>query len=309
MKKTIQHYLPQGYLRRFTIKNEKSLVWEYDKTNGVVSKTPKSVRKICTRPNYYATPSESSDCLDNTTLENEIAKSVEDPAIKIIDKIPNDEKMFFDLSGIDRECLAFFVAFTFSRNPAVRDGIRELHKNVAEQTMEYELHELLKNAHESVAGLINEKGIQNTLAIEVPDWVSIEHMIDIARYGAGVLLKKSWMFVSPAESQNFVTCDNPYVFTPPAEFENIPNIPIGPFHPLSLVRFPLRKDLALIATENGHDGGNYYYSHKIDNDFVSKINFEIIRNSIRYVYSSTNSDLILKDVKELKGSGGQLRVY
>jgi hypothetical protein len=29
-----QYYIPQGYLRGFTIPQEKSLVWEYDKERG-----------------------------------------------------------------------------------------------------------------------------------------------------------------------------------------------------------------------------------------------------------------------------------
>jgi len=35
MAKDNHHYVPQGYLRGFTIEEEKSLIWEYDKNTGV----------------------------------------------------------------------------------------------------------------------------------------------------------------------------------------------------------------------------------------------------------------------------------
>ncbi|MEX1668608.1 DUF4238 domain-containing protein [Zhongshania guokunii] len=46
MAKDNQHYVPQGYLRGFTIEGERSLIWEYDKNTGKISRQPKSVRGV-----------------------------------------------------------------------------------------------------------------------------------------------------------------------------------------------------------------------------------------------------------------------
>jgi hypothetical protein len=48
-------------LRGFTIPQEKSLVWEYDKESGQVSLTPQSIRDICSEQLYYAQYDESGE--------------------------------------------------------------------------------------------------------------------------------------------------------------------------------------------------------------------------------------------------------
>jgi hypothetical protein len=55
------HYIPQGYLRGFTIPQEKSLVWEYDKESGQISLTPKSIRDMCSEQLYYTQYDESGE--------------------------------------------------------------------------------------------------------------------------------------------------------------------------------------------------------------------------------------------------------
>lgn len=48
-----QHFIPQGYLRKFAIEGEKSLIWQYDEINGLLSKRPVSIKKIYCRDYYY----------------------------------------------------------------------------------------------------------------------------------------------------------------------------------------------------------------------------------------------------------------
>lgn len=198
------------------------------------------------------------------------------------------------------------MAISLTRNPSVRDGIREFHKNIVERTTELMMPKLLEDAPKEIKELVKERGIWGTLQVDVHDWVSVEPMIDMAKYGAAAIMEKFWMFLTPPAGKHFVTCDNPVVFSPPAEFDGIPSVPIGPFHPLSVIRYPLRKDLMFVATDLKNNRVSEFHVHEINADFVEKINYGVIRNASRYVYSSKQDETVLELVKKLRGSSAKL---
>ena len=86
------------------------------------------------------------------------------------------------------------------------------------------------------------------LDVEIKPQVSLQPMIDLAQLGSQALSAKLWFFALPATDMFFVTADNPVSFQLPEQFRG-PGAPhIGPFHPLSEVTAPLRKDLVLICS-------------------------------------------------------------
>ena len=85
MAKDNHHYVPQGYLRGFTIEGEKSLIWEYDKDTGEISRHPKSIRDICSEHHYYAQKREDGS-VDNESMEDAFHE-IEDKTPRIIKNI------------------------------------------------------------------------------------------------------------------------------------------------------------------------------------------------------------------------------
>ena len=131
MAKDNHHYVPQGYLRGFTIEGEKSLIWEYDKETGKISRQPKSVRDICSNHHYYAQKREDNS-VDNESMENAFHE-IEDKDPKIIRNIefPGTGKKVV-LTDEEQEILSFFTAIQLSRVPNFRNGIEERHRKLAE---------------------------------------------------------------------------------------------------------------------------------------------------------------------------------
>ena len=307
MSKDNQHYVPQGYLRKFTIKGEKSLIWGYDKTTGKIFKEPKSVRQICKEFQYYAQEDEDGN-IEKERMENAFSQYVEDPGIKAINAIPDKAKCDFKLSGENKGALAFFIAILATRGPAFRDGVRELHKKVVlkagapiiKKSIESgECPEILKKEFEK-------KELWDVLKVEVKNWVSLEPMVEMARVGAGVILQKKWSFFSPGKKSFFVTNDNPYVFNPPFRSDSPYNI--GPFHPMATVIIPLRKNLVLVASYPTEQTQSEFSIERASKKQTFKINDSIIAAALRYIYAPVKSKQILKRVVELKAYSQKLRI-
>ncbi len=110
MAKDNQHFIPKGYLRGFTIAEEKSLIWEYDKNDGSISRHPKSISQICSKYQYYAQKNEDGSN-DKESIENAF-HNIEDKAPRAIKKISprlNAEKL--DLTQDDKAVTAVPLTF------------------------------------------------------------------------------------------------------------------------------------------------------------------------------------------------------
>lgn len=306
MDKENQHYVPQGYLRKFTIDGEKSLLWEYDKKIGENSKEPKSVRQICNEHLYYAQEKENGE-LDKDTLENGFSKYVENPGIRAIDSIPNKANNGFNLTGEHKGWLAFFIAMLATRGPGFRDGIKEFHEKIAEKVGAPIIHKSISDGEcpDIVKELIEKNGVWNTINIEIKKWVSLEPMIESAKLGSEVLIGKKWTFLRPAKGQIFVTSDNPYTFSSPSR-TNSP-YHIGPFNPYAHVTVPLRKNLVLVTSQPATKIERHFSLKRASRQQTDEINSRTIAAALRYVYSPIIDQHILKKVKDLKHFSQKLK--
>lgn len=289
MEKDNHHFIPQGYLRKFTILGEKSLIWEYDKKEGFFSKKPKSVRKICAIKQYYAQEDEQGN-INKNNIEDAFSKYTESPGIRVINSIPKTVKSSFKLSQDERAALAFFLALLATRGPIFRDAVKNIHKKAVELVGESVIHELLKNGEvpDVVKKQIEKNGVLGTVKFNVKNWVSLRPMIDMAHFGAIVLLRKKWDFVQPSQKKYFVTSDNPYVFNAPED------VSVGPFHPLANITIPLRKDIAFIASSPVEHEEEEFTITKISEEETKELNSKIIEAAMRYVFTPIKDDLILR---------------
>lgn len=310
MAKDNHHFVPQGYLRGFTIEGEKSLVWEYDKEAGSVSHQPKSVREICSKHHYYMQKCEDGS-VDNESMENAFHE-IEDKTPRVINSIKvNTTGEKISLSNEQRDILSFFAALQLFRVPNFRDGVEELHRKIAECSL---ANIVTRDKQEGkLPPDVEEIYVRGGIKIEIEPFVSLEPMINLAREGSARLLTKVWHFASPADGMTFVTSDNPVYFQAPEEYR--PNIGygIGPMHPLSEVTIPLRKDLLLIFTPAvKYTPAQYELLNCttvcLDKTDTENLNKRTILAAGRYVYSSERSEALAKMVSMFKGTSQKLTV-
>jgi len=310
MGKDNQHYIPQGYLRGFTIPSEKSLIWEYDKNSGAITRNPKSIRNICSEYQYYSQKNEDGST-DKESVENSFHE-IENIAPEIIKKIKlsaSGEKMVIDSSEIG--ALSFFVALLLSRGPNFRNGIEELHRQVVEKSLAILVDQDKRKGilPESIERLYNEGQIN----IDIEPFVSLQPMIDLARQGAEVLLSKTWHFLAPAKGMNFVTSDCPVYFQLPEKFRNKGGTDIGPFHQLTELTIPLRKDLLLLISPSVEYTAEQIAAINLTSVFLDKqgtknMNKRTALAAGQYVYASEKSDALARMIGKLKGTKQHLKV-
>ena len=134
MAKDNHHFVPQGYLRGFTIEGEKSLIWEYDKETGSISHQPKSVREICGEHHYYAQKRDDGS-VDNESMENAFHE-IEDKTPRVINSIEvGATGTKVSLTDEQQVILSFFAAIQLFRVPNFRDGVEEMHRKLVESSL------------------------------------------------------------------------------------------------------------------------------------------------------------------------------
>lgn len=310
MAKDNHHYVPQGYLRGFTIEGEKSLIWEYDKNTGKISHQPRTIRDVCAEHHYYAQKREDGT-VDNESMEDAFHE-IEDKVPRIIKaiKFPGTGKKVV-LTDEERVILSFFAAFQLFRVPNFREGIEEMHRKVVEITLGHIVtHDKEKGTlPKEIEDLYERGGIK----IDIENFVSLEPMINMAKEGCTRLLEKVWHFAAPAKGMTFVTSDNPVYFQAPEEYREEVGPYLGPLHPLSEVTLPLRKDLLLIFSPSYKRTPREYElldctSVQLDKADTKNINKRTTLAAAQYVYSSERSEALARMVSKYKGSSQRVVV-
>ncbi|PWQ97922.1 DUF4238 domain-containing protein [Leucothrix arctica] len=310
MAKDNHHYVPQGYLRGFTIEGEKSLIWEYDKNTGEISRQAKSIRYICAKHHYYAQKREDGSN-DHESMENAFCK-IEDESPRVIKKIkfPGTGNKVI-LTDEERVILSFFAAIQLFRVPSFREGINETYQKLMEMSFG---HIVAKSkADGTLPKKIEELHERGEIEIDIEPFVSLRPMINMATEGAARLQEKIWSFAVPADGMTFVTSDNPVYFQVPEEYREEVGDHFGPMHPLSEVTLPLRKDLMLIFSPSIKRTSSQYNildcaSVQLDKFDTRNMNKRTTLAAAQYVYSSEKSETLARMVGKLKGSSQRLVV-
>lgn len=309
MGKDNQHFIPRGYLRGFTIAGEKSLIWEYDKTDGTISRNPKSISQICSNYQYYAQKNEDGST-DKESIENSFHQ-IEDKAPRVIEKIhPRITAEKVHLTEDDRVVLSFFAAIQLTRVPNFRDGIEEMHRRVVEIGLSHQIEKAREDG--TLPERVEELYKEGKIKIDIEPFVSLKSMVNVAEEGTIRLLDKVWHFAIPEKGMSLVTSDNPVYFQAPEKFRDL-NAQIGPFHPASEVTLPLRNNLMLICTPSiGYSKSEYQLINmtamRLDEQDTINLNKRAILAAKQYIYSGINSEKLAALVSEFKGSSQRVIV-
>jgi hypothetical protein len=247
--------------------------------------------------------------LDKQTLEDAF-QAIEDKALRIIRCLKvsrTGEKIV--LSSEEQSTLSFFVALLLTRVPSFRDGIEDMHRRLVEMLLTPEVERSHREGMmpQIIEELYNQGQLYDQIKIEIKPQVSLKPMIELARIGAQALLTKLWAFVLPAPDMVFVTSDNPVYFQLPERFCSPGAVDIGPWHPLSEVTIPLRKDLALICRPSaGYRPDEarllQFRTAQLDRADTKNINKRAAIAAKRYVYAPEKSPALARMVGKLKGT-------
>ena len=265
-----QHYVPQSYLRRFTIEGEKSLLWEFEKKSSQFKRTTSSVNKICSE-DYYYYQQDGSGGFDHIKLEDSLSE-IEKVGNDILIKIINSHAMPYScITEQEQGQFSFYISLMLTRGPAFRDCINELHGEIVWREFEISNRSgKLPDMPEVLGDLVKRKGLKNAIKAEIFSSVSLEYMIKAANQMALSLLKKNWELNVISSEDEFVTSDTPVVFTyDSCRFNNI-----GPAHPNTKITFPISNKLAI--TINGLKTSQYIKNVPCRDEEVLSINKIIV---------------------------------
>jgi hypothetical protein len=284
-----QHYIPQGFLKSFTISDETSdkFIWVYEKLEGRKPRRA-SIKSIAWEPYYYEQESEFGE-KDPDTLEIGLARTIDSVAPEIIRSIVARPGRNADLSTKDKGTLAFFLGLLMTRVPSFREPIKDLHSGIAQQALE----QLLENGQVVPPPI----GIGEIQA-EAKSWVSLRPMIQTAKVIGESVLRKYWQCFVPPKGFSLITSDNPVTFHVSREYGAIL---AGPAHPLAEIVVNLRKDLALVCTPRQKEGSDFSV-FRMSTKGGRKFNRGTAIAARRFVFADVQSDDIERLVKKYRDS-------
>lgn len=250
------HYIPQGYLRRFT---------EMPNVLHVYNKETKTMRQTSTKGVAYSRDFYTVDTIDekDSAEVEENLGHIESVVLPILSKIITQN----DLSNANRADLAIYIAVQYGRTPVAKARMdrvatilatNEIKKTLVE-AVNYadryrEMVEIIRADNSDHYVPTREKLIEWILKPEPIAKISIDkgtyvaHFFDNAKYISEGLLRTKWTVITAQRNSSFITSDNPIALTIDRKLKNHETLAIM----LSDVRryFPLDSKHCLVMTNN-----------------------------------------------------------
>lgn len=284
-----QHFVPQYYLRGFTIPEKKSLIWEFDKQKGQFSKSPKSVRTICSRHRYYRQVredgTEEPDMLEHgfsREIERKVAPLYKALLARISDG--NDE-VYLTPDEYGQFC--YSVAIQYTRVPYFRDKMADFMKLHAEQRFDEIVESQRKDG--TLPPEVDEMLQTGNHTVIIEDWGTIKTMLEAAVTVANGLMDKTPGFFRASTGNYFVTSDNPVSYYI-KDFRKYEVKQLEPIHPHAEVFFPLSRNHAVVffPHKSGYGSTRYAIRCKCLERPPAIVQFINVQTSVmaeRYIYT------------------------
>ncbi|MCK2045594.1 MULTISPECIES: DUF4238 domain-containing protein [Chromohalobacter] len=290
-----QHYVPQSYLRRFTIDGEKSLIWTFDKNKFEFEKLRSSVNKICSE-DYYYYQQDNEGGFDHIKLEGSLSE-VEKIGNDVIIKIINSFAMpYATISEKERAEFGFYISLMLTRGPAFRDCINALYGSMTSSTLRsmYENGDF-PEAPSILGEMIESKGIENVINAEVFSSVSLQGMIEAASQISLVNIEKEWVFKVAPSGHEFITSDTPVSFSSASGLVR----ELGPGHPDAKIIFPISKKITLVII--GCRGNKDMSFNACRASEVEAINQQVADTANNYIFCSDRYDWVPRIITNRTG--------
>jgi hypothetical protein len=291
-----QHFVPQHYLRGFTIPQQKSLIWEFDKKKGQFFKSPKSVRTICSRHHYYLQVREDGT-EEPDTLEHGFSRDIESksaPLFKaLISRISNGNREVY-LTPAEYGQLCYSVAIQYTRVPSFRDKMAFFMKLHGEQLFDKIVESQRKDG--TLPPKVDKILHTERPTVTIESWGTLQTMVEASVTVGKALLNKSPGFFRAPAGNYFITSDNPVSYHI-KDFEKYEVKHLEPIHPHAEVFFPLSRNIALVFFPYKSGYGSTRHAIRCKSlepppEIVRFVNMHTAAMAERYIYTpERTSDL------------------
>lgn len=306
------HYVPQTYLRAFTVGgSKKSTFTVFDVSTGKRFETVP--RNVCASRDFnrVTVPGISPNLIETGMGEFE---SLIAPAVAEIESCNQ-------FTGEAKNTILNLIALLAVRHPDRRESIRKFHAQTAEIAMG-----MILSRRDFYDRITNELKVEGKLNTESPSYQDVKAFFDNKEYDIKVsterhleleqlmhetalplLYQRNWMlYRAPAEIGCFITSDNPVSLTwrNPAEIPLLMrNSPGFGMSDTELI-FPLTKHLILIGTFDGKKG------YQIAGQYlVAGANARTATSCSRQIYSPKRSFLVLDNHMQIVNGADLLATY
>jgi hypothetical protein len=258
------HYVPQLYLKEFSIPSKPSHVFRYKR--GELTK-PRPIRNVASSEDYDLLVHEDAT-FKKDTIAN-LIKEVENKVAPLIKRLIKEPTPI--LSKEEKECLCLFVAYLLNRVPASRNYSINFFKasRIAEAKFTAEekdiFDERMKNSGLSPEKLEElrlktvdfEKHFTLHMDPDLEGDISLMNSFLGAQFANQILNDKWISFLNNGTRKEFVTSDNPVILSPdPTVAERIPYLahavvylPLSPQKALLFVNHKPQKTVVNVKRE------------------------------------------------------------
>lgn len=281
-----QHYVPQFYLKNFSISNREDFIYAYKRNKKIF---PTNVKNVAAEKDFYTYKNEITgqkiNVIDDalTLLEGKVAPLIKKLTITNYLKLTNGEKIL----------LSCFISFLHLRNLSSKERLKNIYLEITKQviTKTTQNREFFKK-HIKKAGIIigGEKEIEEfrKFLLEKKDELYfsddsyfIVKSLALAQDIAPVISFKEWNILESDSSRVFVTSDNPVSLIRPRDLPKFNGV--GFIN--GLITIPLSPKRCLFL-KNEKSSKNIT---RVNRKYVDFINRHTAFYSHRYIYSNIKS--------------------
>jgi len=295
----LHHYVPQFYLKYFSIASKPGLVWVYRRDNNQPRET--NVNRISAVHGFYQVTLVGSG--ERSEQIEKMFSKIEGDAKPVFDRLIQ-EKGRISVSEHDYSILSVYMAFQCLRGPSSRARMHNFEKAKVEEEIKEIARDTdrLKAAIEE-AGLVGEREVDlesiRTLLLDVDrnfvlerkrgeEGQLISFMVEWARDLCQLIYNKRWSLYESDGGGPFLTSDNPVTLMQPANLsrEHIAGFVTGV---VALPVCPMRS----LLLEPGRRTANLEVVPVVGSR-VRQINGSTMLGAHREVYSNISSKKVVK---------------
>ena len=286
------HYLPQVYLRRFTPRENRKLLWEYDKSTGrIVESNPK--KSGC--EDYYHAFKKQDGTLDTESIEMDLGR-IETK----IDAVYEAIRMHRPLTDDEWRAFHVFVGSMSVRVPAFIGNFQEFASKVFDHSFE-----LIKTTPEFMKRS-EELGVPPDrlphIKVTADRDFSLLMCLRAMETPIQLFSKMGWQFAQTSAPLHFITGDNP-VFHCVPDRDPSSILPSGLADKDIEITFPLSRTTCAVGA--WRRPAMLY--RKVDAEIVERINARTVAASARYLYGPTKA--FFEGLKKTSGNQKSSHLY
>lgn len=297
-----QHYIPQSYLKNFSQDGEHVNI--YDRVKGDKGEIRYQTTIQVAHENHFYTYQTKKGTKKH--LEDLLGQ-IEGDAIAVIEKAKRERT----ITPEEKEKLALFVGFLYSRTPAFKARSQEMTTKAGEKIARMMLRVTPK---ERMRRFFKEKEGRDPTDKELDDIIDfgvnpkrsrvgfkfsqgwwIRTMLEMGTEAAKVFFGMDWLFLFASQPYAFITSDNPFLLIPPEDYDRFWGY--GLVTPRARKVIPLRSDMCLMMGDLSEDPVVKFVD--TTKEFFKSINTYTLLGSERFCFSPEKGKLE-KLVKEIK---------